>query len=425
MGAEENMMTRRSNSAVSPRLDGVDALIFLNRRARKPRKRRNYSPEETALLESLVGKVRPREIARRLKRSYMSMICQMHRLGYRYYEDLIAPLGGTVTMMAREIGIEPSQLWRYFREGQIRHEGREGGKDYFIPRAEIERFKKKLRAWQRKRERVLASIKVPTLSKVQVMKLLNVGETHIERYFQGGVIKTWKIPCKWSIDAPRSIWEWRASKPDAERVARERAGGKLVLKGRKYRAMIKRQGARITELRRARRQGHSGIEHTRACPVPGCLSPAQVAIQVTASGHPISEQQVYNAIWVGRLPAKQVQIGRRKFRAIQLADLPKYLAWFSRERIHTGPLHPHRSEIAKVHAAGLITVAEAAEIYHTTKSALRNAIQRGKLKVALRVGEVGGLHRQDVAIYRRNLCLKLRRRAAVAARGKKGNGFVR
>lgn len=293
----------------------VDRLLL---NAARTQKRARWMQRDVTALEEMVGRCTPIEMARRLGRSLNSIKCKLAALGYVIGEDVRGPLGLSAIGVARRLGAPYEVVWRMVRAGDAKARRYEGRKDYLIEWPEVRRIERHLAGLRRKRERALARIGEPTITKQEFMRLIGLSETQATRYLQGGIVRAWKVPCKWStIAADR--WDWLVSLRDARRAKRQREQGRLRLRKRKYRAMVDQTSARVAELRRAGQIGR-GRRHPRPCPVPGHLSPSQIAEQAG-----VSHETVARHIRSGRLKAKRVRVGRREFLAVRLKAAQAYL----------------------------------------------------------------------------------------------------
>lgn len=292
----------------------VDRLLLL---ASRRRVHRPWLPADVAELESFVGRLTPAEMAERVGRSLNSVKCKLRTLGFKA-TGIRDPLGLSAIGVARRLGVPYEVIWRMVRSSQVKAKRFERGKDYLIGWPDVRRLEQHFGRMRRRRERALARISEKTITKQAFMRLIGLSETHATRYLQGGIVKAWKVPCKWSMIAA-DRWEWLVSLADARRVKREREHGKLRLGKRKFRQLVARESARVAELRRAGKLGRSRRQ-PRPCPVPGHLSPSQIA-QVAG----VSRETVARDIRNCRLKAKRIRVGRRQFLVVPEKDVPAYL----------------------------------------------------------------------------------------------------
>ena len=243
-----------------------------------------------------------------------------------------------------------------------------------------------MRRLQARRERALARIGEPTITKQEFMRLIGLQETQATRYLQGGIVKAWKIPCRWT-EIGRERWEWRVSKRDAERVKRRRQGGRLGLHRKKYRAMVDADAARIRVLRRAGRLGRSGRHYGRRHTLKaGCLTIAETAELAGVSPYTVSRH-----ISTGELKAARIRVGGcRVFTSISPSAARAYAA-------RTRPGWRPRASVGRVHRAGRITLREAQARYGVATGTLAAAARRG----ALATRKIGGLLAARIADVRR------------------------
>lgn len=347
---------------------------------------------EIDLLESLLGKATLAEMCARLGRKESSVVGKLRSLGYRVKADVNHPLGPNASDASKIVQVPYQIIWRAVRAGRIPATRVKRSKDFRIPWAALKRFQKSIRRIQHRRQRALARITEPTITKQEFMRLVGIAETQGTRYLQYGIVRGWKIPCLWT-DIGRERWEWRVSKADALRVKRLRESGQLRLNTKSYRAHTKASTAVINQIRREKRLGLRRANGPRNCPVQGEFSVAQIAQQVN-----LSEAQVYSHVKLGRLVARRVKVGRRTFIVIPSESLPPYLEWCQREKMHTGPLRPREKQIQQVRRAHRLTITDAAARYHLPRSAVAAAVFRGDLPSQTIAG-IRALRARDVRRY--------------------------
>ena len=359
--------------------------------------RRAWTRAEVARLESLVGKCAPAEMARGLNRPLNAVVSKLMRLGYRISADVMLPIGLTAVGVARRIGVPYYMLHRTVQSGSIVAPVKANKKDYLLRWPAVRRLEGHYQSIADRRRRVLDRIKERTISKQRLMQILNISETQVARYLEGGIVKSWKVPCMWSA-AGRSQWEWRVSRRDAARVKRLRESSHLKLRTKKYIAIQRRTSAEVARLRRERRLRLRDELHRKKPPlVPGTYNIPQVA-QLAG----ISESEVYEHAKNGRLKARRVPVGKRNYIVVEPAALAPYLKWCQRLVKATGPLHPRQRQKDEVHRRGLLTIPEAAEQFNLNVGSLRAAISAKRVR-SLLVDGMRGLRRRDVAVYAKTI----------------------
>ena len=370
---------------------------WLVRRRRRPGYRA-WTGAEDAQLRALVGHATFPEICARLGRNRNSVCSRLRSLGYSIREDVTRPLGGPATELARQLDIPYAVVWHDVRRGVI-PATRAGGKDFFIRRTDARRYARRMCRLQARRERALARIAEPTITKQAFMRRLGLCETQAGRYLTGGIVKAWKIPCRWT-EIGRVRWEWLVSRRDAERVKRLRARGRLGLRKKSYRALVAVESARIKRLRRAGRLGRSGRHYRARRP----LKPGGYSVKETAALAGVSPALVAVHMREGRLRAAPIRVGGRVFRSITRADARAYAAW-----IKNRTRHLRWRAIERVHRSGRITLREAAARCGVATGTLAAAIRRG----ALPARKVAGLRAVQAAEVRR-FAAQMRRRHGAA-----------
>lgn len=342
-------------------------LLAAGRRKRS----RRWLPADIAELEAMVGRLTPLEMAERLGRSLNSVKCKLGDLGFGR-KEIRDSLGLSVIDVARRLEVPYEVVWRKVKSGELPARRFERGKDFLVSWTDIRKLGRHFDRIRRRRDRVLARIAEPTISKQAFMKLVGLAETQVTRYMQGGIVRCWKVPCKWSA-AGGSQWEWLVSLRDARRVKRERESGQLRLGKKKFRALVDKENARVLELRRAGRLGHSS-RTTRVCPIPGRLSPAQVALQAG-----VSHETVMRNIHDGRLAARRVRVGRREFFGVSKAAAAAYAIW-RRTNYERWRKNSRSASVAAINKAGRLTLAQAAECFGVKRARLYKAVYDGRLE---------------------------------------------
>lgn len=362
------------------------------------RVRRKWLKADIQLLESMVGRYTPNEMAARLGRPSQFVSHRLNMLGYRIYKDVMTPIGLTAVGCARRFGVFYDQLLRTVKSGQVVPIEWANGKDVLIRWKYVRRLEKYYNGIKARRARVLAKIKEPTINKWQLMKMLNLGETHTHRYLMYGIVKAWKVPCLWTTTGHYD-GEWSVSLKDARRIRKLRLSGKLKLHTRKYRQQQIAINKQITQLRRERRLGlRDELSGRKLPPIrPGTYSVAQVA-QLAK----VSDNQVREHIRLGRLKVKGIPVGRRTYTVIYPAALPPYLKWCSRQVKATGPIEPRRRQLQSVHAAGRLTISDASKEYKLNRGTLNAAITQRRMPSKL-IDGMHGLRRRDVAAYAKTI----------------------
>ncbi|NJM40674.1 MAG: hypothetical protein HC853_07845 [Anaerolineae bacterium] len=170
--------------------------------------RRSWTPAEVQFIDAHIGQLAPEAMAQRLGRSHSSTLQKIQSLGYDLAAQARQPLGLTAAALSRRLGLSLEQVWRDVQRGVI-HAERHNKKDYCIAWPEVAQYERRMTrlARQRQRERVLARIQQPVLTKQAAMALIGLSETHITRYLQTGVLKGWKVPCQYQPTA-KQRWEW-------------------------------------------------------------------------------------------------------------------------------------------------------------------------------------------------------------------------
>jgi hypothetical protein len=354
--------------------------------------RRGWTPAEVRFIDAHIGKLAPEAMAQQLGRSPSSMLQKIQSLGYNLVAEARLPLGLTAAALSRRLEISLEQVWRDVQRGVICAE-RHNRKDYCIAWPEVASYERWMTQLTCQRERVLARIKEPVLTKQQAMALLGLSETHITRYLQAKILKAWKVPCKYQPSA-RQRWEWLVSRASAEKVKADREAGRLRLRKQAYRQLQQQANAEIARLRRERRLGlRDDLKHPRSAVVQGCFTVRQVASHVQ-----LSEAQVYEHLRLGRLDGRCVNVGARRFWVIAPEALQPYLDWCQRSNRATGPLKAWHTQVEKVHASGRMTLAEAAQTCKVKVETLAAAVQRGQLRCK-KIGNLRAVTHDDLAAY--------------------------
>jgi AraC-like DNA-binding protein len=355
--------------------------------------RRRWSQGEIDQLERMIGKKSPHEMAEALGRGYNSIVSKLTHMGYTIRQDVLLPAldGLNPHAFAKAHGIPYEMVWKAMRSGQLKAR-KINRKEYVLDRRAARKYANHMRRITARRARVLARIKEKTITKQAFMRLVGLGETHAWRYLVGGIVKCWKVPCKFT-DVGEHRWEWAVSAKDARRVARERRQGTLKLSKPKYRAISKSNSAQVMQLRRERRLGHRQAYGPRNCPIPNSLTVAQVAQRAG-----VSENQVRAHLKLGRIPHKTYTIGKHEFIAIPTAAMPAYLKWCARIVKATGPMRPHQRQRESVRAAGRLTLTDAAQQYPNIHlGTLRQQVKAGHIPAQ----KIDGLWAITPAVARR------------------------
>ena len=374
--------------------EALDRLVLFS--ARRGNRRRKWTRAEVARLHGWVGKLLPSEMARRLNRRQRAVVSKLYALGYRQTADVMLPMGITAIGLAAQLDI-PYEVILGDVHRNLLPATKEGGKDYTVRWTHVARYQRRLAARESRRQKYLDRIHERTISKPEFERLIGLSETQSQRYLVGKIVRAWKIPCRWQ-DSAESRWEWRVSLACARRARRRRASGRLRLAHPAYRHLQRRQSREIMRLRRAHRLDlRDDLHKYRSSVRPGHYTLTQVASHVG-----LCVQAVYGHVRLGRLKTCRILVGRRAFHAVPPSALPAYLAWCRRERVATGPLHPRQREIVAVHAAGCLTLSEAARRYRLSYRTLAWRIQTGAIP-AIHVGRMLGVHLIDVRRWVKNL----------------------
>lgn len=352
---------------------------------------RKWTADEVNKLKSFIGKCHATEMAARLGRPRHEIVSQLRRFGYALKADVTYAVGVSAVELARRSGVPYCSLHRQVQSGEIRHT-REGKKDYFIPLREAERYMNTMRRHAEYREHILQQITEPTISKQEFMRRIRLAETHATRYLNYGIVRAWKVPTHWT-NAGREKWEWRVSEADAARVIQLRESGNLILTP-KYRREQRKMNQLIARLRRERRLGVRSTGARRAV-LPGHFTISQIAQRVH-----LSESEVYAHIKNGRLPSVRTTVGRRDFISIPPDAVSNYEQWCRRVTKATGPITPHKLQIAQVHADGFLTVADAAAQFGINAGTLAQASAQERIPSRKIAGMIA-LTARDVKDYAR------------------------
>ena len=356
------------------------------------RTRQRWMPHELSYLESSLGKRQPKAMAAHLNRPLNQVLQRIRQMGYLIAHDVRQPLGITATALARRLSMGVERVCKDIEQGVLQAH-REGKKDFCIAWPDVQKYEQRIQQLQRRRVRALAQPKEPTLSKQVAMQRLGLSETHITRYLRGGVLKAWKVPCKWTT-VERHRWEWRISMASVEKVKAARENGHLRLRKKAYRRIADADNAKVTQMRRAGRLGQrDDLHQPRSALRSGHYTVSQVASHVG-----ISAQQVYEHIRLGRMQGQRTKVGTRNFWSIAPDALPAYLEWCQREVKATGPMQAWGGVMSKIHALGLMTLSEAAAACGTTHSRLAGAVTNGRLQ-AEKVGRMRAVREVDVHAY--------------------------
>ena len=359
--------------------------------------RREHSPRRWASsdlrrLRELVGRQPLPEICARLGRPRNAVVCKLIDLGYSIREEATLPLGCSGRELSRRTGISYNVVMGAVRSGKLKA-APANGRDWLITWAEAQRYEQRSARRSAARTRALRRIgRRRTITRAQFETLLGISTTQAHRYLIGGVVKAWKVPSP--DDNSAASYEWRVSLKDARRLKRKRAAGPLRPSRRKaYRDRQQTANAHVAALRTARRAGVSGYEHLRSATRPGWLTVPEIARHAG-----LSEQSVYTHLQTGRLRGERV--GRQWQAAPDAVEA--YLAWARQpQSAKCGPEDPCRSDRQAVHRAGLLTLAEAAQIYGVRRGQLASAYQRGCLS-ARHFGRLLAVRRSEVRRWLRS-----------------------
>jgi len=284
--------------------------------------RLSWTPDDVALLRAMVGQETPQGMAHCLGRRTNTVVCKLQTMGYSIKSDVMAPLGLSAIGLARRVGVPYDIVWRAIRGKRLPAE-RVGRKRYLVRWPDALAFERRMSKLRLRRERVLARIQEPTITKQELMRLIGLSETHATRYLQHGIVRAWKVPCKYT-EIGRERWEWRISLADAKRVKKLRQSGRLRLGKKSWRAMNHRMEREIKRLHGAGRLGLRPISSDRQFnPItPGAYTVTRICRMTGLPDH-----AVYQAIRDGRLRARRVRIGRNE----RIVVSPKsFQAWRKR-----------------------------------------------------------------------------------------------
>ena len=299
-------------------MSNISRALLLAKRQSPASSRRRWPAAELARLEAMVGKCHLNDMAGRLGRPIHTVRNKLQYLGYVISRDVVAPLGLNAFQLAERLDIPYVLVNRAVKKGEIRAV-KYGKKEFLVTWTDVRRYERLIAARRQRRERLLARIPEPTISKPEFESLMGLSETHAQRYLMVKIVRAWKIPCEFS-DIGRFRWEWRVSLADAERVKRLRAGGRLRLGRKAFRAL---RQCTAEDMRRRRQEGRMGQgdgRYLRACVIPGQFSVSQAAEIAGVSG-----DVIYRDLRSGRLLAQRVRVGRRWFFAIPPDALKSYL----------------------------------------------------------------------------------------------------
>jgi hypothetical protein len=255
----------------------------------------------------MVGRETPQGMARRLGRRTNTVVCKLQTMGYSISRDVMAPLGLSAIGLARRVGVPYGIVWHAIRGKWLPAE-RVGHKRYLVRWPDALAFERRMSKLRLRRESVLAHIQEPTITKQGFMRLIGLSETHATRYLQHGIVRAWKVPCKYT-DIGRERWEWRVSLADAQRVKKMRQSGRLRFDKKSWRKMNRHMEREIKRLHGAGRLGLRPTSSNRQFkPVmPGAYTVTQICRMTGLPNH-----AVYHAIRDGRLRARRVRIGRNE-----------------------------------------------------------------------------------------------------------------
>ena len=291
---------------------------------------------------------------REARRSTNACACRADQLGVPSYQG---EMGEMSLEHATRVGKLPNRCYLY----QAAHDGRlptvKRGKQRYVNAADWEVWLTKFRAREAAEQQALKSLPEETISKVEAMALTGLGETHLTRYLQTGVIRAWKIPDKGEV-RPRGYW--RVSVESCRQFVEARASGRLgELLNENPAYVMRRQDltAQIRQLRRAGRvQQRDPLMTPRSRYHPGCFTIAQLASHVG-----LSAQVVYEAI-PGNLKAVTMVRGGRLRYAVEPEEARRYAQWVAERGEAAARWHNRRRRA--ILEAGLLTLRDLEERWH-------------------------------------------------------------
>lgn len=349
-------------------------------REERGQRRYNWSPAEDTVLRECYGRMPRPEIAKRVSaalqrvtgdlnatRSADAIANRAFQLGLERYTG--EPGEMYLAYAARLAGIPYSIVHDAARSGALPTVRR--GKQRYVTAGDWEVWLALYRNRQETEARALASITEETISKKEAMALTGLSETHITRYLQTGIIRSWKIP-----QGTQGRGYWRVSQNSVEAFIQARAGGRLqeLLDGNP--AYVALRNGLTTQIRSLRRAGRLAQRDPLIIPKskyhPGCFTVAQVA-----SHAGLSAQVLYEAIKVGHLEARVVKRGGRPRYAIEPAEARRYAAYVRERDAKRATVRwrdPRRREIAQ---EGLLTTADLARRWRVPASTVLRHIHQG------------------------------------------------
>jgi hypothetical protein len=369
-----------------------DAVSRAPARPRRRAARQSWSKADITRLRGLVGKMMYADMAKALGRSVNAVKSKLQMLGYRLTADVSQAVGVSAIELSRRTGIPHEVVWKDIKRGRIKRVTRIGTKDYLIPHRNANAYARAVLDRLAKRERAIARIKRPTMTKSEFMRKSGLSETHCTRYLQHGIVRGWKVPCKW-VSTKRYRWEWLVDREDGERVIKARDEGTLSLRKRSYRAASARAGKQVTQLRRERRLGLRPARSPKQSRREGYLSVAEVAMAVG-----LSEVSVRSHVDAGRLACERRHVGRRARIDVPESAMADYRAWLALPLASRGRARPCVYQRAQAHELGLTPIADAARGAGVSRFVLLTAIEAG-IVPAQRVGRLICVRQADAEAF--------------------------
>ncbi len=346
----------------------------VSRTPAKPRRRavrQPWSKADIARLRRMVGKMMYAEMAKKLGRSINSVKSKLQMLGYRLTADVSQAVGVSAIELSRRTGIPHEVVWKDIKRGRIKRVTRIGAKDYLIPHRNANAYARAVLKQLARRDRAIARIKRPTMTKNEFMQMSGLSETHSTRYLQHGIVRAWKVPCKW-ISAQRDRWEWLVDRKDAERVIKARDAGTLSLRKHSYRLAAKENSQLVSQLRRERRLGLRPARSPQRSRREGFLSVAEVAMAVG-----LSEVSVRSHVESGMLPCERMHVGRRTRIDVPESAMDAYRSWLALPLANRGRVRPCVYQHARALEAGLTPIKDAAASVGVSRFVLLTAVKAG------------------------------------------------
>jgi len=375
-----------------------DAVSRAPARPRRRAVRQSWSKADITRLRRLVGKMMYADMAKVLGRSVNAVKSKLQMLGYRLTADVSQAVGVSAIELSRRTGIPHEVVWKDIKRGCIKRVTRIGTKDYLIPHRNANAYARVVLARLARHERAIARIKRATITRQEFMRMSGLSETHTTRYLKHGIVRGWKVPCKW-VSTKRDRWEWLVDREDAERVIKARDEGTLALRKRSYRAESTQSGRQVTQLRRERRLGLRPARSIQRSRREGFLSVAEVAMAVG-----LSEVSVRAHVESGRLACERRRVGSRTRIDVPESAMADYRLWLALPLASKGRARPCVYQRAQATELGLTPIADAARSVGVSRSLLLMAIEAGSVP-AQKVGRLICVRQADVdafAASRRN-----------------------